>query len=129
MTAIVLKATVVLAAAWCGTALLRSRSAALRHVIWTAALAIVLLLPLSGTLAPAWTPVAASIPSFAPATLVVSAVAGTVPAAPIRWLPILYGIGALLAACRFLAGALRVSWISRHASPHPLGAEYGIRVL
>jgi TonB family protein len=125
MTAIVLKATVILAAAWCGTALLRNRSAALRHVIWTAALSVVLLLPLS----PSWTPVVAEVPALAPATVVVSAVAETVPAAPTRWLPILYVIGALLTASRFLAGALRVSWIVRKSTPHPLGTACGVRVM
>jgi TonB family protein len=129
MTAIVLKATVVLAAAWFGTALLRSRSAALRHVIWTAAMTAILLLPLSGTLAPSWTPVIAEVPAFTPSTAVVSAAADAVPAAPVRWLPILYVIGALLAASRFLAGGLRVSWIFRKGTPHPLGAEYGVRVV
>jgi TonB family protein len=129
MTALVLKATIVLAAAWCCATLLRSRSAALRHVIWTAALAAILLLPLFGTLTTSWTPVIAEIPALNSATVVVTAAAETVPAEPIRWLPILYATGVLLAAFRFVAGGLRVSWIFRQGTPHPLGTEYGVRVV
>src|SRR5215472_1047918 len=40
-----LKSTVVLGLAWAVTALLRRRSAAARHLVWTAALASVLALP------------------------------------------------------------------------------------
>lgn len=128
MTAIVLKVTVVLAAAWFATAILRSRSAALRHVVWTVALATVLLLPLSGVLAPTWTPVVAGVPTFTSAVVVTAAVPA-VPATPIPWLPILYGMGVALAASRFLAGALRVAWMTRNAAPHAIGAEYGVRVV
>ena len=40
-----LKSTIVLAAAWLASALLRKRSAAVRSFVWTAALASVLVLP------------------------------------------------------------------------------------
>jgi hypothetical protein len=40
-----LKSTVVLGAAWLAAGALRGRSAALRHLVWTAAAAAVLALP------------------------------------------------------------------------------------
>jgi TonB family protein len=128
MIAIVLKATIVLAAAGCAAAVLRSRSAALRHVIWTAALAAVLALPLSNFLTPSWTPIAV-IPEVATTAVAVTAATQTVPAAPIPWLPILYAAGAALAAARFLAGALRASWLVRQGIRSDLGAEFGVRVV
>ncbi len=115
MIAIILKATVVLATAWCCTVLLRSRSAALRHAIWTIGMAAILLLPLSLAVSPSWTPVVAEVP-VVPQTVVVSSAAGAAPAAPIRWLPILYAAGVLLTAFRFLVGAARVSWMVRRGT-------------
>ena len=49
-----LRATVVLSGAWVATKLLRRASAATRHLIWTAAIAGVLVLPLLGRTLPAW---------------------------------------------------------------------------
>ncbi|MEZ5320244.1 MAG: M56 family metallopeptidase [Vicinamibacterales bacterium] len=51
---LVLRATVILAAAWGLVALLRRRSAALRAAIWTSALAGVLALPVASRVVPAW---------------------------------------------------------------------------
>ena len=127
MTAIVIKATVILAAAWCAAAVLRSRSAALRHAVWTAALAALLVLPLAGLLAPTWTPVFAEVPAFT--TVIAATAAESAPPSRIPWLPILYGAGAAIATARFLAGAFRVSWMIRGGAPQPLGAEYGVRVV
>jgi TonB family protein len=128
MIAIVLKATIVLAAAGCGAALLRGRSAALRHVIWTASLAAVLALPLSTLLTPSWTAIAV-MPEAATTTVVVTSTTQTLPAPPIPWLPIVYAAGAALAAARFLAGTLRASWLVRRGTPSALGAEFGLRVV
>lgn len=50
-----LRATVLLCAAWVATRLLRRASAATRHLIWTAAIAGVLTLPLLQASLPAWT--------------------------------------------------------------------------
>lgn len=128
MIAIVLKATIVLAAAGCAAAVLRTRSAALRHIIWTASLAAVLALPLSSFLTPSWTPIAV-IPEVAATTVVVTAATQSSPATPIPWLPIAYAAGAALAAARFLAGALRASWLVRKGTPSDLGGEFGVRVV
>jgi TonB family protein len=127
MIALIAKATIVLAAAFAGAHVLRNRSAALRHALWTAALAAILTLPAAKLLAPV-----ATIPAPLPAAAIVvtAATAPTAPApsAPLPWIPILYAAGVLIAATRFLAGAARVSWIVRKAAPTTLGADYGVEV-
>ncbi len=60
LTGVTLKSGVVLAAAWLASVLLRGRSASARHLVWTAALAGVLLLPLFSASLPAW-----RVPAFA----------------------------------------------------------------
>src|SRR6185503_5018401 len=45
MIALVVKVTLILTAAFCGATILRRGSAALRHFVWTAALAAILVLP------------------------------------------------------------------------------------
>src|SRR5438046_5489610 len=50
---VALKSTVVLGAAWMAAFLLRSRSAAARHLVWTAAAAAVLALPFLSVSLPA----------------------------------------------------------------------------
>jgi TonB family protein len=129
MIAIAVKATLVLAAACCAAGILRARSAALRHAVWTAALAALLLLPAAGLLTPSWKPVAL-LPDFAPPVVVAAVVdKAPAPARPIPWLPIVYGTGVLAAALHFLAGALRVWMIARNGAPAPIGAEFGIPVV
>jgi TonB family protein len=60
----------------------------------------------------------------------VHATAPIAPPAPrLPWFTFLYAAGALLAASRFLAGALRTSWIVRHATPSTVGSEFGFRVV
>ncbi len=127
MIAIICKATIVLAAAFCAVEFFAGRSA-LRHVIWTASLAAVLALPASGLFTPSWTPVVAQAPALA-ATVAIAAAAEAVPGAPLPWFAMLYGAGALITAVRFLAGALRVSWIVRRAAPARPAGDYGVRVL
>ena len=50
---VALKSTVVLAVAWLAAGLLRGRSAAARHLVWTGALAAVLALPFLSVSLPA----------------------------------------------------------------------------
>ncbi len=59
-TAVALKSTAVLGIAWLGSLLLRGRSAASRHLVWTAAAVAVLALPLFSVSLPAL-----RVPSFA----------------------------------------------------------------
>jgi TonB family protein len=129
MIAIAWKATAILIAAWCAAGCLHRRSAALRHFIWTAACTALLVLPLLSM-----APTARSLPAAAieapAAAITVHATAPIAPPAPrVPWLFVLYAAGVLLAASRFLTGALRTSWIVRHAAPSPLGAEFDSRVV
>ncbi len=66
-----LKSTVLLAAAWLVTRALASRSAAARAAVWSAALAVLLALPLLELGLPAWRPLSEPVPptvAVAPAT-------------------------------------------------------------
>jgi TonB family protein len=127
MMPIAWKATAILVAACCAATCLRSRSASLRHFIWTAALAalLFLLVPLpvvgDGHTLPAQV---LNIPAL---DVAVPAGRGTAPQTP--WLMILYITGTVLAAARFLIGAFRTSWIVRRASPSSLGEELGVPVV
>lgn len=125
MIALALKGTVILAAAFCAAATLRRRSAALRHFLWTAALAAILILPVA-TLAPQPAPIAAP-------AIFVTAVTDAAPAAvrtsPIPWLAILYGIGAALAASRFVAGAWRTSRMARRGTQSAIGDDFGVHAV
>ena len=49
-----LRGSLVLAVAWLLTTLLSRRSAAVRHVVWSAALVAVLVLPLAQQFVPMW---------------------------------------------------------------------------
>jgi beta-lactamase regulating signal transducer with metallopeptidase domain len=50
-----LRASVLLLTAWAVTRLMRQASAATRHLVWTSAIAGILVLPLLGAVVPAWT--------------------------------------------------------------------------
>ena len=61
MIAFLVKLTVLLAAGWIGTVSLRSRAAALRHLVWTATLAAAIAL---AALYPVLPPLAVPVPGF-----------------------------------------------------------------
>jgi len=101
-----LKGTVVLAAAWLATALLRRRSADLRHRIWLAALiAMALLL------------VPVSVPQTLRMTIDAAAVPGTASAAgrSVPSLTLVWSVLAALLLLRWGAGVLRLFRITRQA--------------
>jgi TonB family protein len=102
-----LKGTIVLVAAWIATALLRRRSADLRHRIWLAALvaAALLLIPV-----PVPQTMRMTIDATAAAPGPVSAAARSIRAFPIVWSI----IGALL-FMRWAAGVLRLYRITRQS--------------
>lgn len=119
MIAIVLKGTIVLAAAFVAAALLRRRSAALRHFLWTAALGALLILP-----ALRWMPrvtVTQPVALALDAGTTVTVVGGgaTVPQAQVPWIAILYGTGVLVAASRFAIGAMRMAHLVRRGVKAP----------
>jgi len=108
------KSAAVLGVAFAAASILRRRSAALRHFLWTAAFAALLLLPLGRP--------AKTVRITAPA-IDFSAIAGAAAprtSAPIPWAAYFWMAGAALALARFLAGGARVAWLARHARP----AEY-----
>ena len=125
MMPIAWKATVILVAAWCAAAGLRRRSAALRHFIWTITFGGLLLLPLS--FVGHGHPVPGAVVTIPTIDVPVRAGSGSAP--NFRWMTVLYVAGASLFAARFLIGALRTSWIVRHASPSTLGDHIGVRVV
>ncbi len=126
MTIIAWKATAILVAAFCAAGLAGRRPAALRHFIWTAAFAALLVLPLSLLIGEGHSLPGPTVSIPVAATVVR---AGQAPSPSIPWLPILYVAGALLSASRFLAGAMRTSWIVRRAAACELEAEAGARVV
>ena len=102
-----LKGTIVLVSAWIATALLRRRSADLRHRIWLAALAAMALLLI---------PV--PVPQTLRMTIDATATApGTVSAAArsIRVFPIVWSVIAALLFMRWGAGVLRLYRITRQS--------------
>jgi beta-lactamase regulating signal transducer with metallopeptidase domain len=118
-----LKGAVVLALTGAVAAMVRSASAATRHLVWSIGLAAAAALPLLQWLLPEWD--LAVLPARASATVPgsVPAAVAAAPAEPglaggLVWLW-LAGTAATLAG--FLVGRLRVRWIARAATP----VDYG----
>ena len=136
------KSTVVLAVAWLSAGLLRGRSAAARHLVWTAALAAVLALPFLSVSLPAlrvraaaalWpgqtdavfqataaaSPYAGAGESTAPRSMTVS-FTGARPHADWRvWLMLVWLAGFLAAFARTLAAYAGAWRLRRSARPFP----------
>lgn len=140
------RGTLVLLAALAATGLMRRSSAAARHLVWLAALAALLLLPLARSFVPEWrvlplppVPVAsapdvaaASSPidrSSGSAVLPVSAPPATAPAAAavaaegwwasvdwVRLALMVWAAGVLLFGVRLAYGVARIRWIERRAT-------------
>ncbi len=143
------KATVLLALAWVGTIFLRRQSAALRHRLWTIAIAGCLALPLVALVVPAWHAFS-TVPAVAQnisQTVVATNAGGPPPvsappasrfdtAAFIGAALLLWAAGTMLIAFRVLVGLARLWSISRYARQAPeatcaamgeLRASFGIR--
>jgi TonB family protein len=135
-----LKSSVVLGAAWLAAWALRGRSAALRHLVWTAAAAAVLALPLLSVSLPAWrVPASGAFLPFDPSVVFSSAAAAGADAtvanapaagraarvapAPARhydwriWLMLLWAAGAAAAIVRMLAAFIAMRRFERTARP------------
>lgn len=104
------KSAAVLGAAFLAAWMLRRSSAALRHFVWTASFAVLLLLPFLH----AARPVAIAAPAIAISALTFPAAAAR---ASIPWAFYLWITGAALVLARFLLGAARAAWLSRKARP------------
>jgi TonB family protein len=119
------RGTFLLAVAFVTVSVLRNHSAAVRHFIWTAALAALLLLPALTALAPRWpveAPMAANAtPAASPAPSVVpSAVSTSRPAPSVPWWLWLWSAGCAVAVSRWLVGIARTRRLALKALP----AEY-----
>lgn len=133
----VVRTTAVLLVALCATTLLRRSSAATRHLVWTVALAGVLVLPLLERVVPAWriVPVPAELapaaPVAAPALVEVPVAEQQAPAAAphesapvpaekrIDWMMWALGIwaaGGIILFLRLAYGVLRIWWVERRSS-------------
>jgi beta-lactamase regulating signal transducer with metallopeptidase domain len=119
---ILLKATLVLASAGLATSLLARAASSVRHLVWLAAILIVLLLPGAALITPDWTPVRqiAIAPAGTPRIVVDVVAGGSNP------LPRLVGfvLGLWLAGAGFVAIRLLSSYASaralvRRAEPFP----------
>ncbi len=115
------KASMILAAAFAVSFALRRGSAALRHFVWTASFAALLVLPAAILLTPKWSPVRQAsrpvqIPQTSPPVVRSAVLPQPVEPAGKPVLPLLLLLGSLAAASRFLVGAVRTSRIVRRAS-------------
>lgn len=134
------KSIVLLGAGFVASALLRRKSAALRHALWTACFAGLLLLPAAIPTLPAWS-LLASRPAPPPQVVVSAPIAvvtlPTATLAPRAVKPRTFGLltiwlaGAGAVALWYLIGVLRISWMLRRAVPAgdaaELAASLGIR--
>ena len=128
---LVLRGTVILAAAFVAAYAIRRASAAVRHFLWTSAFVAVLLLPLAMKLGPqiavrTMPAVAKPAPApvrtnGAPRTSIVVSVRRTAP--PAFYGESLYLAGFLLVMGRFLIGAWRMRQIVRGAQPASHAAD------
>src|SRR5450432_2930944 len=118
------RGTVILAAAFAAVAALRRGPAAVRHFVWTAALAALLVLPGAMTTVPKWQWVRAAAPLTAPAAAQVQVqragqvlvVAGKKASQWPARLLLLWMLGCAAAAVRFVFGAGGMSWMVQSAS-------------
>ncbi|HXB69431.1 MAG TPA: M56 family metallopeptidase [Candidatus Acidoferrales bacterium] len=117
------RGTVILAAAFAAAAALRRGPAAVRHFVWTAALAALLVLPLAMAALPKWQWVRAPAPLAAPVAAQVHSAGQVLVVAgkkASQWpapLLLLWMLGCAVAAARFVFGAGGTSWMVRSAAP------------
>jgi TonB family protein len=129
-----IKASVILAAAFCAARLFSRRSAAERHILWTAAIGSSALLPLLAPFLPAWQPelvgkVAAVLPAISQTAMpqipsygteVVVRAEGIQPARePSRVLLAIWLTGSAVAILILTAAVLRLRWIAARSQREP----------
>jgi beta-lactamase regulating signal transducer with metallopeptidase domain len=131
-----LKGTAVLGAAWLITALLRHRTAALRHMVWTAAFTIIILLPAGmATLPPAAVPAGSPLRILDPADAIPALQASAPEPAPLISTPqqrvrppfnwraaalLVWAAGALVGLARIVAALWALNRLRRNARLLPL---------
>ncbi|MGH7563866.1 MAG: M56 family metallopeptidase [Gemmatimonadota bacterium] len=113
------KGTIVLALTGAVAASMRSRSAAMRHLVWSTGTAAVVALPALAMLLPRWSVAMMPVRS-ASAIEGAPAVVGVMAGSPQVWV-ILWAVGTVLVLAVFVIGRLRVRLLARDA----LRMEYG----
>ena len=115
------RGSIILATAFAAAAGLRRASAAVRHFVWTAALAAVVVLPAALFVAPKWSwrvekaePVRAVVVTQQQAGAVLKATGA--PPTTSDWLLALWVLGCAVVGARFAMGAGRASWMAARAS-------------
>jgi TonB family protein len=121
MTEIIWKATILLAAAAIAQAALGRASASLRHFLWSATFAALLLLPPAIRTIPKWRPQPVVAFATAEPATVLTVHGGAPKPSRVSWPVLLWALGCAAAAAWFLVGAARTSWLMRRASPAPAG--------
>ena len=132
------KGSILLLAGFAAGAMLRHRSAALRHTVWTACFAALLTLPAAILVMPHWGvfghPGKPAIPAPAGPLATVEVIATSaqpVAATPVNVPLLVWMAGAGMVAVWFLLGTLRTSWMVRRAAPSSIdpaqAATLGIR--
>ncbi len=115
------KSTVLLVLAAAANAVLRRSSAGLRHLIWTAAMASLLMLPVLSRLLPAWpAPVGiVAVQTEANVSAEVTAEDRRTSLSPGRLAWVLWAVGFALLAARTCYAGVRLAGIARRARPWP----------
>ncbi|SPE39621.1 TonB family protein [Candidatus Sulfopaludibacter sp. SbA3] len=123
------KGSVLLCAGFATNALLRRRSAALRHTVWTVCLAALLALPVAILTMPEWgvlgrrqQPAVQVVQTVPVARVTVTEMSVPVPT-PVPLPALVWMAGAAAIVLWFLLGVLRTSWIVRRAAPAGDAAE------
>jgi TonB family protein len=151
LVSLTLKSTVILMLAWIAAFALRRRSAAARHIVWTAAWAALLALPLLSLSLPNWPnrlansvlPIDSGVTFEAHATAARGTGPVTSPERPAtpthggtrssfdarRALALAWMAGALIAWARMLAAYAAISRLRQTARPSALGMEDAVPVL
>jgi TonB family protein len=127
-----LKSTLVIALGAFSAALLHWQSAAVRHLVWLAALGTLVVLPLATSFLPAWHPeLPARIGSVLPANRIVVDVVGFGQERQIPisgWLWILWGAGVLAISLQTMAAHFRAARLVRGSMEFPATAAAPVRV-
>jgi TonB family protein len=121
------RGSIVLLAAFAAAAGLRRASAAVRHFVWTAALAGMVVLPVVLLVAPKWTwhvekaePARAAVVESRRVGSIAESAGGGVPTGPsatrTEWVLGLWALGCAVVGTRFLLGAGRAWWMAARAA-------------
>lgn len=115
------RATVLLIAAYLAAFAMRRASASARRLLWIAAAACLLAMPVLSLLVP---PISNDRVAAAPATVVMkigparalaTPVANRAPTPKTPWIPMLWAAGVLAVLGRLMAGMIRLTWLKRTA--------------